>query len=176
MNRGGVGSGLDSSCVVCEFPIDSSTTPTPVRTIDDITEISGRPLKDLLGGLFTQDYELLVKLEKRPKRNSALLHVCDVCFALLEQIDAFEHNLTKLRLDLTARRENASAINDRVSTRQGCEENGQGSFPSLADDGTDCLEDVLKTIKQVSSKELALFCVAFFISKKIIQYFLKTRF
>ena len=146
---GGVGSGPDNFCVVCEFPIDSSSNQTPVRTIDYITEISGRPLKDLLGGLFTQDYELLVKLEKRPKRSSGVFHVCEVCFALLEQIDAFEHNLTKLRLDLTARRENASPTNTGVSAGQGCEENGQGSFPTLGDDGTDCLDDVLKTIKQV---------------------------
>ena len=139
-------------CVVCEFSIDVSSTLTPVRTIEYITEISGRPVKDLLGGLFTQDYELLVKLEKRPKRNSpsSVLHVCEVCFALLEQIDAFEHNLTKLRLDLTARRGSASIAHPGTSVEPGCEENGQGSFPTLGDDGNDCLDDVLKTIKQVS--------------------------
>ena len=75
--------------------------------------------------------------------------MCEVCFALLEQIDAFEHNLTKLRLDLTARRGNAPASNAGATTGPGCEENGQGSFPSLGDDGADCLDDVLKTIKQV---------------------------
>ena len=155
MSSGGVGlGGLEMGCcVVCEYPINDSTeasnlTAQPAKTIDYVTEISGRPLKDLLGGLFTQDYELLVKLEKRPKKNSRTsLQVCDVCFALLEQIDAFEHNLTKLRLDLTARRGNAS--NPVSSTGHGCDVNNQGSFPSLGDEGGDCLEDVLKTIKQV---------------------------
>ena len=154
MNSGDIGLGSQCPCVVCDFHIEVSASQTPIRTIDDITEISGRPLKDLLGGLFTQDYELLVKLERRPKRSSGTLHVCEVCFALLEQIDAFEHNLTKLRLDLTARRENAANANARISSGQGCDENGSGSFPELADvvamnDGRDCLEDVLKTIKQV---------------------------
>ena len=144
-----LGSGPECCCVVCEFTVDVSSSIIPVKTIDYITEISGRPLKDLLGGLFTQDYELLVKLEKRPKRNSCILYVCEVCFSLLEQIDAFEHNLTKLRLDLTARRGHAPASNAGETTGPGCEENGQGSFPSLGDDGADCLEDVLKTIKQV---------------------------
>ena len=140
----------ENNCVVCEFPIDLSSTIESIRNIHDITEISGRPLKDLLGGLFTQDYELLVKLEKRAKRNSPVLHVCDVCFSLLEQIDAFEHNLTKLRSDLTNRRTNGSATNTAVSSAQRCKENGQGSYPSLADEGENCLEDVLKTMKQVS--------------------------
>ena len=73
MRFGGMGSSSENCCcVVCEFSIDVSSTLTPVRTIEYITEISGRPVKDLLGGLFTQDYELLVKLEKRPKRNSPL--------------------------------------------------------------------------------------------------------
>ena len=156
MNIGDIGLGSPCPCVVCDFHIEVSSSQTPIRTIDDITEISGRPLKDLLGGLFTQDYELLVKLERRPKRNSGTLHVCEVCFALLEQIDAFEHNLTKLRLDLTARRENAANANARISSGQGCDENGSGSFPGLGDvvamnDGRDCLEDVLKTIKQVGT-------------------------
>ena len=105
----------DNNCVVCEFPIELSSTIESIRNIDDITEISGRPLKDLLGGLFTQDYELLVKLEKRPKRNSPVLRVCEVCFSLLEQIDAFEHNLTKLKLDLTNRRTNGQTTNTAAS-------------------------------------------------------------
>ena len=142
-------SGPECCCVVCEFNIDISSSLIPVKTIDYITEISGRPLKDLLGGLFTQDYELLVKLEKRPKRNSSTLYVCEVCFALLEQIDAFEHNLTKLRLDLTARRGNANVSETGVPSGSGCEENGHGHFPSLGDDGEIALDDVLKTIKQV---------------------------
>ena len=156
----GLGVGLSGSemgcCVVCEYPIHESTDSTNLttrpagKTIDYITDISGRPLKDLLGGIFTQDYELLVKLEKSSKRNSrSLLYVCDICFALLEQIDAFEHNLTKLRLDLTDRRGNPSASAPAASTRQGCDVNG--SFPSLGDEGGESLEDVLKTIKQVIS-------------------------
>ena len=140
----------ENNCVVCEFPIDLSSAIESIRNIDDITEISGRPLKDLLGGLFTQDYALLVKLEKRPKRNSPVLLVCDVCFSLLEQIDAFEHNLTKLRSDLTNRRTNGPTTNTTATGAQRCKENGQGSYPSLADDGENCLEDVLKTMKQVS--------------------------
>ena len=137
----------ENSCVVCEFPIDLSSTIASIRNIDDITEISGRPLKDLLGGLFTQDYELLVKLEKRPKRNSPVLRVCEICFSLLEQIDAFEHNLTKLRLDLTNRRTNGPTTDTTASSAQRYKENGQGSFPSLVDEGENCLEDVLKTMK-----------------------------
>ena len=152
MSCGGVGFGGSEMgcCVVCEYSINditetSNLTTQPAKTIDYITEISGRPLKDLLGGLFTQDYELLVKLEKRPKKHSKTsLLVCDVCFALLEQIDAFEHNLTKLRLDLTARRGTAS--NPLPSSGHGRDVNGQVSFPSLGDEGEDCLEDAIKTI------------------------------
>ena len=156
----GLGVGLSGSemgcCVVCDYPIHESTDSTNLttqpaaKTIDYITDISGRPLKDLLGGIFTQDYELLVRLEKSSKKNSrSLLYVCDVCFALLEQIDAFEHNLTKLRLDLTDRRGNGPASAPTVSNRHGCDVNG--SFPSLGNEGGESLEDVLKTIKQVFS-------------------------
>ena len=161
LSGGGMaGQGILGPCVVCEFPI-TNNPQSPIHTIDYITEISGRPLKDLLHGLFTQDYELLVKLEKRTKRNAGThtLHVCDICFALLEQIDAFEHNLSKLRLDLTTRRENSS---NSGGSGQGCEDTGPsasaGSFPLLSDvgggmvhdGGADVsLEDVIKSIKQV---------------------------
>ena len=73
----GLGVGLSGSemgcCVVCEYPINESTnltTQPAAKTIDYITDISGRPLKDLLGGIFTQDYELLVKLEKSSKNSN----------------------------------------------------------------------------------------------------------
>ena len=95
-------------CIVCGSNLRLDVRKDMAYGVGATSEISGRTIREMIAGIFMSDEELQYILGRPPdvgQHSSAMGDfpvdpghgpgICNVCFNLLEQIEAFEMNLNR---------------------------------------------------------------------------------
>ena len=100
--------GKSKLCIVCGSNLRLDVQKNMAFGVGARSEISGRTIREMIAGIFLSDEELQIILGRHPPSDIASLTaenfssnpengpgVCNTCFNLLEQIEAFEMNLNR---------------------------------------------------------------------------------
>ena len=100
--------GKSKLCIVCGSNLRLDVQKNMAFGVGARSEISGRTIREMIAGIFLSDEELQIILGRPPPSDINSLTaenfssnpengpgVCNTCFNLLEQIEAFEMNLNR---------------------------------------------------------------------------------